>query len=107
MTLKQRNLARVYLGLKDKSILTDDDLDLFIDLASTEDKSDGDDGCVALLACSKFAQSAKWHEVTRLAEGTTMKTSDTFEKLYWDRMKNLGKVGTSNTGVLVSQADYD
>jgi len=101
MTLKQRNLVRVYMGLKDSNVMSDDDVDIFIDQAVSEDESNGDDYCIALLACSLIAQSNMWQNITRQVDGLTIDTSDTFKKLLEDRLYRLGKMN-----LMVSDEDY-
>ena len=101
MTLKQRNLVRVYMGIKDSNIMSDDDVDLFVEQAKDEDESGGDDYCIALLACSIIAQSNMWQNITRQVDGLTIDTSDTFKKLLEDRLHRLGLMD-----LVVSDDDY-
>jgi len=90
MTLKQRNIVRVYLGVNDDDVMSDDDLDIFIEQASNEDESAGDDYCISLLACSLVAQSTLWQNIKRQVDGLTIDTSDTFEKMLSDRLYRKG-----------------
>ena len=91
VSTKERNMVRVLLGRKDTNIIPDDDIDVFIDAATDEDRSDGDAMCVALLAASKIAQSNLWKTVTSNADGTNIATADTFKDQLESRLVRLDR----------------
>jgi len=94
MTLEQRDLVRQFTRLS-TTVLSNDDISIYLDMAEDEDKSDGDSYCIAYLACSMIAQNAKWCEVIRLSDGTTTTTADTFINRYKQRLKNIDKAGVT------------
>jgi hypothetical protein len=102
MTLRQRNLVRVYLGIKDNDIITDDDIDVYLDQAAAQDWSIGDDYCIALMACSLITQSNMWQAVKSEESGLTIDTSDTFKRMLEDRLTFLGK-----NDMMISQETYE
>ena len=101
MTLKQRNMVRVYLGVKDDDVMSDDDIDVFIEQAEDEDESGGDDISIALLACSIIAQTTMWQNITKQVDGLTIDTSDVFIKLLKDRLYRKGQMD-----MIISDDDY-
>jgi hypothetical protein len=101
-TLTQRRYTRTLLGINDDELITDPDLDFYIDLAIDEDKSGGDNYAISMLAASKLVQSVMWQDVTRNVDGTQLKTADTFKKMLSDRMCSLNQ----NNRLLISDTEY-